>query len=244
MEQPDYLTYKKRKQQTKFDTTTPRKAPKIKFIFRFFVVTFILTFIIIFYITQKYSAKIDVEYSSKANFNDMAQSEENLDDIKKDNEKLTIDRRLIALYNDEIGLSKAKAVNQTNDGAIDVEQFKKIQEGQEEIYKEPADAKKTEKKVEKIAPQVEESNFDEITNEPVKKVTYTKILIGKYKNLTDAKMVQDQIRNSSDFENLTPFIRKIDDFYTIQIGSYMNAQVAKNIADKFKRANYNVWIVQ
>ena len=62
--------------------------------------------------------------------------------------------------------------------------------------------------------------------------------------MEDAKDVQETIRNLSGFETASPFIRKMGDFYAIQVGSYTNSSVAKEVADKLNSEGYSVWVLE
>lgn len=245
MEQPDYLTYKKLKQQYKFDNTKPRKVVKAKFFLRFFILTFLICFVFILILAGQYTARMDIEYDDNNKGLDVSSPSDNviLDNFKvaDTDEKSSIDRRLVSLYNEEIGLSTARAVNREEEKPIDSEHYEKIKSEQFKVMEEkPQTDSKGEALQERTFPLTPEQQQQ---MSPVKLI-HTKILIGKYRSLDDAKKVQEQIRRMPEFNSLTPFVRKIGDIYTIQVGSYTNLELAKSIADKFSRAGYGVWIVQ
>ena len=43
---------------------------------------------------------------------------------------------------------------------------------------------------------------------------------------------------------IAPFIRKVDDVYCLQIGSYSNMDVARSVAGSFGKEGFDVWIYQ
>ena len=71
---------------------------------------------------------------------------------------------------------------------------------------------------------------------------YSKVLIGKYETFEDARSAQDAVREVN--RGTTPFIRKVGDIYALQVGSYQDLEVAKQVASRFRAENFDVWIYQ
>ena len=228
METPDYLAYKKAKNEIKDEHIKQIKnknTERVKMVFIVFGLSFSLCFLFILNITGSLDAKVDIE---KAH-----QGVEILDENGPIEQKGTIDRRLESIYNEEIGLSTARAVNKKGDEIMDPEKYKEIKSEQEEFQKE----RKLKDKIGNLEVDVEQ-------NEEVQTPIFTRVLVGKYYTVEDAKGVQDTIRNLSGFETASPFIRKIGDFYTIQVGSYTNPNIARDIANRLNNEGYTVWILE
>lgn len=70
----------------------------------------------------------------------------------------------------------------------------------------------------------------------------SKVLIGKYATLAEARKVQNTLTDLPD--GVLPFVKKINSYYTIQMGSYENFNIAKTVAAQYKQKGYDVWILQ
>ncbi len=70
----------------------------------------------------------------------------------------------------------------------------------------------------------------------------SKVLIGKFQSLSDARKVQSTLTDLP--EGVLPFVKKINSYYSIQIGSYENFATAKSVAAQYKLKGYDVWILQ
>ena len=70
----------------------------------------------------------------------------------------------------------------------------------------------------------------------------SKVLVGRYSTFDDAARAQAGIKEQN--PSLTPYVRKIGDVYSVQMGSYQDFYVAKSQAQKLKSKGYDVWIYQ
>ena len=86
----------------------------------------------------------------------------------------------------------------------------------------------------------ENSLEDEFQNNNI--TIMSKVLIGRYETFEEAQKVQIKIKEQND--SLSPFVKKIGDVYSIQMGSYQDFSVAKNQAQLLKSEGYDVWIYQ
>ena len=68
-----------------------------------------------------------------------------------------------------------------------------------------------------------------------------KVLIGKYSTFDDAKNAQNVMKT---IKKTAPFIRKVDNVYCLQIGSYSNMDVARSVAGGYAKDGFDVWIYQ
>ncbi len=73
-------------------------------------------------------------------------------------------------------------------------------------------------------------------------VVPSKVLIGRFQTPEEARSVQASLTGLVD--GTIPFIRKINIYYTVQVGSYENFDAAKTVASKLKLKGYDVWILQ
>ncbi|MBE7706923.1 MAG: SPOR domain-containing protein [Cyanobacteria bacterium SIG30] len=227
METPDYLAYKKAKQQYVEETKKAKRSDykKLKILFLIFSLTFIFCFLTIMNVSNNLSTKLDIEEEQNVMVLDENNSEE---------QKGSIDKRLEMLYDEEIGLSTARAINKKEDEIMSQDKADEIKKSDEEIAKT-----ETVKEQENLNIELNNEKIEE-TYTPV----FTRVLVGKYATIEEAKSAQDYIRTVEGFETASPFIRKMGDFYSIQVGSYTNSDVAKSVAEKLSNSNYHVWILE
>lgn len=238
METPDYLAYKKAKINSKdanIKKVKNENASKIKILLIVFGLSFALCFLFILNITGSIDAKLDIEENNHG--------VEILDENSPMEQKGSIDKRLESIYNEEIGLSTARAINKKGDEIMDSNTYKEIKNEQEEILKGPKAEQKIEQKAENAA-ENKEKNAEVNTPEKDSVPMFTRVLVGKYYSLADAQDVQGTIRNTKGFETASPFIRRMGDFYSIQVGSYTNSDIARDIANKLNEAGYSVWVLE
>ena len=153
--------------------------------------------------------------------------------------KKLIDNRLKLIQLEENAPNEAKIVSQEkeNNEVIDLEQYAKIKEEglgvESEQVEEPVEALQTaDDTVQKPSVVTSEANVE----------VYSKVLIGKYATFEDARSAQDAVRDVN--RGTTPFIRKVGDIYALQVGSYQDLEVAKQVAARFRAENFDVWIYQ
>ncbi len=243
METPDYLAYKKNKEKYKIENS---KMPKIKLFFWIFAITFFGAFIGVKILAGQYTSKIDIEEEKNLRKNDFtyAQNEE-------EGRKYSIDRRLTNIYNEEIAPSKARVIEKSDDpSVIDLRSYREMvsakekeeaRETQKEEVPVPEKVQIPDEKV-ALAPKI---TLNTPAPEPKAEVpVYIRIFVGRYRTLEEAREAQGNINDIPQFSAISPFIRKIGEVYTIQVGSYTNKQVAKSTALKFGNAGYNVWMIE
>ncbi len=241
METPDYLAYKKNKEKYKIENS---KMPKIKLFAWIFVITFLVAFLGVKILAGQYTSKIDIEQEKNLRRYD-------LDNTQREEEerKYSIDRRLTNIYNEEVAPSKAKIIEKSDDpSVIDMNSYremtasKKEEEPAEEVSEVDKEQVPEEKTKVTLAPKIP---LNTQTASPKPEVpVYIRVFVGRFNNLEEAREEQDNINNNPQFSNASPFIRKIGEVYTIQIGSYTNKQVAKTTALKFGNAGYHVWMIE
>ena len=151
--------------------------------------------------------------------------------------KKLIDNRLKLIQLEENAPSEAKIIsNEKNDNeVIDLEQYAKLKEEASGSDVVPLGA------------SIETTTNSATTNKPISMneanvEVYSKVLIGKYETFEDARSAQDAVREVN--RGTTPFIRKVGDIYALQVGSYQDLEVAKQVASRFRAENFDVWIYQ
>ena len=151
--------------------------------------------------------------------------------------KKLIDNRLKLIQLEENAPSEAKIIsNEKNDNeVIDLEQYAKLKEEASGSDVVPLGA------------SIETTTNSATTNKPISMneanvEVYSKVLIGKYETFEDARSAQDAVREVN--RGTTPFIRKVGDIYALQVGSFQDLEVAKQVASRFRAENFDVWIYQ
>ena len=118
----------------------------------------------------------------------------------------------------------------------------------ESIFKE--NNKKIEK-AEKQKIQKEKANFDispsflnnsEVMESQNNIIVMSKVLIGRYGTFDEAQKLQNQIKSKN--PSLQPFVRKVGNVFSVQMGSYQDFNIAKSQAQILKSNGYDVWIYQ
>jgi len=249
MNSPDYLTYKKSKQ--KLDKEE-RKRSRLKIMFWIFVISFALSFALFTNFAAKYTTRMDIEYDKSATtaqgqsyIGNAFGNDSLIGDREPDERKRVIDSRLKLIELEESAPYEARVKNQDQNAVIDKEHYDRIKTS-ERAFKD--DEKPATHIIEQEIPTPSKENtFNTALVTPafspeIAPQTFSKVLAGRYKTFEDAKIAQTNIRNSGQVG--TPFIRKIGDIYTLQVGSYANPEIAKNIAQNYADLGYDVWILQ
>ena len=73
-------------------------------------------------------------------------------------------------------------------------------------------------------------------------IIMSKLLVGRYTTFDDAKKVQNQIKANNPTSQ--PFVRKVGNIFSVQIGSYQDFAMAKNHAQTLRAKGFDVWIYQ
>ena len=229
--EPDYLSYK----QSKMTARKDKPISKVNYVFQLFVVTFVIIFVAIVFSIMKYSSKIDIEYSK----GDLSFTENDtpvsVHQLEPEDAPRQIDKRLISLQQEENAPSEAKIIEKqkVKDEVIDP---KVVQENQkidkiEKIKEQNAQESGIKLKNKQEVPKLINDNL----------IISSKVLVGRFNSLDDAKAYQNQIKNDIP---TTAYVRKLGDIFCIQIGSFNDFQVAKSHAQQLKSKGYEVWIYQ
>lgn len=218
---------------------------------RIFFATFIIIFILVVFGTLKFSAKIDIEGPNASN----NAIEDAMEDFV-DDEQRTIDKRLILLQQEEKAPNEAKIIVKEegwdNNRVMDPELLKEDLEdysrkNKEEIKQENNPKTQNDNEEElfenenkpiqtkpALKPQIKES-YSNIT-------IMSKVLIGKYLTFEEAKSKQVEIKENN--PNSAPYVKKVGDIYSVQMGTYQDFATAKSMAASLKSRGYDVWIYQ
>ncbi len=254
-ESSDYFTYKKSKMQTELKAGK-KNFSRFNFLVQLFIATFIIMFIVIVIAIMKYSSKMDIEYSKgDLSFNnvDSSSTVSGYNTVDFDDEQRKIDKRLVLIQQEENAPSEAKILqkNKSADEVIapeHVENSKKIDKI-EKIKAINAQSERNESASSKIAGVLDEVKQIASKTQSTKNIhvddNYTvnsKVLIGRYSTFDQAGAKQAEIKSKD--SALSPFVRKIGDVYSIQMGSYQDFSTAKAQAQKLKAMGYEVWIYQ
>lgn len=236
MNSPDYLTYKKSKISPA--QAANRRMSKLRIAVWIFVITFSVMFAIVVQVVRKYATKIDIEYGKNQSGASIQQGDDSILSQGFGSEtKKAIDKRLKLIQLEENAPNEAKVITDNKDEVIDLEQFAKIKES----GKLEDDDEVTIKKIDTKTP---DDMGAAKTSTPLQSdiAVYSKVLIGKYPTFEDARAAQDSVRALN--QGTTPFIRKVGDIYALQVGSYQDLNTARQVASKFRAANFDVWIYQ
>ncbi len=247
----NYFAYKKNKLQGQVNKEE-KKFSKFNLLFQIFITTFIVMFIIIVIVIMKYSTKVDIEYSKNISLNNPSTDTNNINEEELYEEKQRkIDKRLILIQQEENAPYEAKIIEKQKQeeviNPIHLEKNKKIENSEKfEKNKEQKNENKDMLKP-KIANPIDEliNNSNKKTQENTinKNITImSKVLIGRYATLEEAQAAQAEIKSLN--SSSSPFVKKIGDVFSVQMGSYQDFSVAKNHAQNLKAKGYDVWIYQ
>ena len=267
MEPFDYLAYKKNKDKnTKIRKYTEEEKRLACLIW---IGTFFVVFVTVIIIVASKTGKIDIEYGrlGKNPSVEVEVVDEDDGEIVTRKEKFTVDKRLFLIQQEEKGPSKSKAVEKTNEQSevISNEEFNEIQASNSQYLNKKEDKKEDKKEEDKKSSSAEktqtpkaqpasqkaslkgklpvsEKNEKQVTIKPesalqAPKIT-SKVLVGKYYSIEDARKAQ------SSFGAEQALIKKINNYYTVQVGVFENYNVAKSLAVKLKAQGYDSWIFQ
>lgn len=269
MEPFDYLTYKR----NKIKNTKESVVKKDKFIVAAVCfTTFLVIFLFVMSFIASKSAKIDIEYgrlgkntTNPAEIeNKMAENYNEQDETLERREKYTIDKRLFLISQEEKGPSESKVVSPPKEQAevISKKEFEIIKTNSDEVVQ------KAEKQIALKPPVVVEENKENINPAPIQTgttkavikpklpvkpevkplgafeagVVPSKVLIGRYSTIEEARKAQTALTNVPD--GVVPFVKRINNYYSLQIGAFDSFDMAKAVAGKFKAKGYDVWILQ
>lgn len=181
-----------------------------------FLTTFIVTFAVIALSAKYFSPDIDVEIGKSI--------EETEEEIEI--EKGSVDERLrwIQFEDNMPGVStrftddttKENSTEETEDNTIVYEE----EENQETLKPD---------KPEKVKP---------IVNNPIPNVAQiSKVYVGNFSTIEQAIATQNQITEAG--LDLAPFVKRIDNYYVVQVGSFASPQKAQEAADMVNNAGFS-----
>ena len=242
-----YFAYKKSKIQNQAEKPR-RRTSKISFLFQLFVATFVVIFIVIVVGIMKYSSKMDIEYAK----GDLQITSDNFAVIpgyvnQEEEQQRKIDKRLVAIQQEENAPSEAKVLKKDSHteviSQIHVETNKRL-EKMEKIKKANEESEKRASKLAAFIEDVKSNKDDEVGNIEVDDniIVMSKLLVGRYATFDDAKKVQNQIKANNPTSQ--PFVRKVGNVFSVQIGSYQDFAVAKTHAQTLRAKGFDVWIYQ
>lgn len=268
----DYLTYKKSRMNPTRVQRVEKRKEKARRIFKLSVLTFCIMFICVVVFIKKYAKRVDIEYGrhgmDTASPNHSTGISDNFNETY-DPDKRTIDKRLVLIQEEENAPSESRVLPQDRDKneVMNLEHFEKLKSNiEEDIDEELPKAKEPPKpqpaappkpsqpvntasslmpKIPQTAAEVPDinalpqGNLMPIELAPKSNI---KVLIGKYSSFDDAKTAQTAMKNSK--AHIAPSIRRVDNVYSLQIGSYSNMDVARSVAGSYGRDGFDVWIYQ
>lgn len=247
----DYFTYKRNKIQQETEQVK-KPISKISFLFQLFIATFIIMFIVIAVAIMKYSSRVDIEYSQGELSLSNTDIQSNITGYDADDKQGKVDKRLALIQQEENAPSEAKIIAKQPDNSsvidpIHLEKNKKIDK--------QINAENEKNKPNLMIPDKEENKLlgaiNEIKNHSKKveeqsensNITImSKVLIGKYNSFEDAQKIQADIKSKN--PTYSPFVRKIGEIFSVQMGSYQDFNVARKQAQTLKGQGYDVWIYQ
>ena len=243
-----YLAYKKNKIQKEIETDK-KPISRFSFLLQLFVATFIVIFIIIVISIMKYSSKVDIEYSQgELQLADgVTNNIPNYAPIEEEPQR-KIDKRLILIQQEENAPSEARIIEKSPMQPEVISQ-KHIEESKL-IEKHQQEAQNTQKNTEnnsKISSLIEEVKLqNKIPVEELAQDTnvtiMSKVLIGRYMTFEEAQKLQSQIKAKN--SSLQPFVRKVGNVFSVQMGSYQDFSIAKKHAQVLRNQGFDVWIYQ
>ena len=269
----DYLTYKKSKMNPTRVQRVEKRKEKVRRIFKLSLVTFCIMFICVVIFIKKYAKRVDIEYGRHGMDVTQQNSSAGVNDgyfnDTYDPDKRTIDKRLIRIQEEENAPSESRVLPQDRDKneVMNLEHFEMLKSNVEDDIDEDVPSQKEEvntqaaqkpqqaqqnnstgtlmPKIPQSAAEVQDidavpqGNFAPIELAPKANI---KVLIGKYSTFDDAKTAQTAMKNSK--ARIAPFIRRVGNVYSLQIGSYSNMDVARSVAGSYGREGFDVWIYQ
>ena len=243
-----YLAYKKNKIQKEIETDK-KPISRFSFLLQLFVATFIVIFIIIVISIMKYSSKVDIEYSQgELQLADgVTNNIPNYAPIEEEPQR-KIDKRLILIQQEENAPSEARIIEKSpmQPEVISqkhIEESKLIEKHQQEVQ----NTQKNTENNSKISSLIEEVKLqNKIPVEELAQDTnvtiMSKVLIGRYMNFEEAQKLQTQIKAKN--SSLQPFVRKVGNVFSVQMGSYQDFSIAKKHAQVLRNQGFDVWIYQ
>ena len=198
-----------------------------------FLITFVFGIIIVSVLLKGIAPNMDLDIGE----NPVASMNQR-DDEYEDNIRIQIDQRLKMIQNEEDMPGVSERGYETGDDVV-----RKLRGN--DYYKENSD---TDTKVQ--TKDINEEKDDDFvmetitipTNNAPSVTTVSKIYIGQYSDMQKAVEMQSNILNSG--LNITPIIKEVNGYYTIQVGAFTNPESAKIVAETINNAGFSAKIVR
>lgn len=231
-----------------------KKSQQNKLLF-IFLSTFFITLISLIYLATAFTPKIDIEVNeTQPQSEQIPQDEENM---VAEVEYKSIDSRLKDIQMDDKYLNSPES-QETSDIVANLKKMK-----EETIAKQMKNEDGTS---DNMVGDIQTPSFDVIklnppklatpqysnqqknfsVSQPVKKVSttatkMTKVYVGKYADFEQAALVQDALVKSSLVS--APFIKNLNGYYVVQVGSFSNMEAAQNVAELLISNGYSAKMV-
>lgn len=228
MKTPDYLSYDRYKKKKK---DTSKKGMMLA------LTTFFATLLIFTAVAKMLSPDVDVTIGGDSE----TDAKETGLGVKR-----FIDDRLRAIQmDDNSGNSKKEETQKTttyDDTGFD-NYSKQVEEkvvvptsknvSQDEIQEEPLQTSR-------MAPPRPSSSKD--VSAPFESPKMTKVYVGRYSTIEQAKVAQEILLDSG--IDITPFVKNMGSYYTLQVGSFSSRAKASEIAGELQQNNFPARMVQ
>lgn len=228
--------------------TRKKKTQQNKLLF-IFLSTFFITLITLIYLATAFTPKIEIEISDEKQVEQQIPVDEV--DVVAEVEYKSIDSRLKDIQMDD----------QYEQNSTDiVENLKRMKEEviakqmkNPEVDQENLDSPNLQKtpdyvKIDmpKLATPQHPKSYTVVQSQPVKKVNQapvklTKVYVGSYREFEQAAVVQEALVKSSLVSS--PFIKNLNGYYVIQVGSFSNQEAAQNVAELLISNGYSAKMV-
>lgn len=228
-----------------------KKTQQNKLLF-IFLSTFFITLITLIYLATAFTPKIDIEISDEKQIEQQIPTDD--ENMVAEVEYKSIDSRLKDIQLDD---KYTQAEHTTSDI---VENLKKMKE--ETIAKQMkiADSAQNEFSTSsiqqnqdyikldmpKLATPQHPKSYVETQTQAIKKTVQpptklTKVYVGSYREFDQAAIVQESLVKSSLVSS--PFIKNLNGYYVIQVGSFSNQEAAQNVAELLISNGYSAKMV-
>lgn len=229
-----------------------KKTQQNKLLF-IFLSTFFITLITLIYLATAFTPKIDIEVADSAQQeNQIPKDEEMIAEV----EYKSVDSRLKDIQIDDKYTPPAET--STSDIMENLKKMKEetiakqLKEKEAEIEDRPLinlpDKNVIKLEAPKLAtPEYKKQEQTQSISIPqktqIKQTTtkMTKVYVGKYNDFDQAAAVQDALVKSSLVSS--PFIKNMNGYYVIQVGSFLNMEAAQNVAELLISNGYSAKMV-
>ncbi len=227
MKTPDYLSYQRYKKKR---DSNPDKRMLV------FVTTFFATLLLFTVIAKSLSPDVDVTIGDES----QTDAKETGLGVKR-----FIDERLkmIQLDDSSAGVSVKEPPKQHQEYYEDFDSF--LQETEEKVsLPTKTDTYSEEENLEELvqsAPK-EQKLANKDLSRPFESVKTSKIYVGRYSTIEQAKVAQEILADSD--LGVNPFIKDLGRYYTLQIGVYSSRAKAEEITSRLLENNFPARVVQ